>query len=208
MVHVVRVGEGGDGVSATLTLARRTGVPFDALGRELRALLPRGGTAFVSTPSAWHACRIDGGEIVRRDGSHVTAGDAPFDVRAFDGDGEVRWRRDGDGGVAAYLSNGATGALPDGWMALPAEHRVTTVLEHTYRAWGTVQECNDGWALVHEERTGPIWIPVTDAAPEGSVLVLDAREFLGHVVGPGGSDLRDGMVVSIEEILTRISTGG
>jgi len=195
-------------MSAQLFRWRHDRIAFDAVANHLTAALPSGGTAFVSTPAAWHACRVESGALVRRDGSRVAAADSPFDVRAFADGCEFRWRRSGDGGVGALVAARPVDAMPDGWAPLDGAVRVTTVLDHTYRVWGTVDEVDGGWTLVHENRIDGLWLPMPDGAVEGDELVLASREYLGTVLGADGDVAHDGMVVSIEEILTGISTGG
>lgn len=111
-----------------------------------RPELAGGATVLVYAGAACQFARWADGALDFGPGSRLTA-EANYEARAFNDQGELRWR-DGD---AVWLPPAIEDLTP---LARPA----------TYLLWGPATGEHDGpWSEFTTARTGPFWLPVAGA---------------------------------------------
>ena len=139
------------------------------------ALLPDASgdvSGLIMTPTACELCAWRDGQF-KGDEEKVKQA---FEVRAFCNDWELRWIREGTGGVATLLSEERISAC--GWSE-PSEIELEAKLDRRYLLWG--QRGGDGqgsgWTTLTNGRTGPINVPVGNCT---SRIQLEVREYLAR----------------------------
>lgn len=176
MEPLVRQDHGGSDAAMTshTTLTRvteRTG-PLEQVLRENGQPMA-GAVVFLSTPERFIVGRLtpDGG-LAQADGelAHL---DSAFEVRAFDGQRELRWQRTaGDAGRLAVVSEDE-----DATRGLGQPIDAVTVVDRRELLWGQVVDRSDGWTATFEARVGRLDLPVT-VDPAHRRVRLRVREYL------------------------------
>ena len=165
---------------------RRSGV---APG-ELLALMPRDDApALVYTPQHCVFARVAKGALVHPDIGSLDPREA-FEIRIFDKDWELRWRREGEKGTAILWAKEA-----GDFDGVEAGKQPANARETQYLLWGKVIGApRDGWVTLGTHQVGTLRVPFPDAVKKGDHLALKAVEYF--------AEFEDGNMAFIGERLT------
>lgn len=138
-------------------------------GITLEEALPAvpGGCALLTTPSAYHVAKVEGGRCIRPTGPVDLS--LVYEARVFTPDIELRW-----------TESGYAVALTENENLLPFDQRIDpinaeTTIDTRYLLWGKASPLTPGWTTLHSSRIGSLTVPATAA---GSRLRLTAREYV------------------------------
>lgn len=131
-----------------------------------------GVSGLIMTPATCELCAWRGGQF---EGDEETSKQA-FEVRAFCNDWELRWIREGTGGVATLLSEKRISA---GDWSEPSEIKLEDTLYRSYLLWGQRENNSQdsGWTTLTNGRIGPIKVPIGNCT---SRIQLNVREYLAR----------------------------
>ncbi|GMV42169.1 MAG: hypothetical protein AMXMBFR64_38850 [Myxococcales bacterium] len=154
--------------------------------------------AFITarwTDAGWKMAVVD--EHVHITELPLAAGEV-YEARAWDGEREVRWFSDASGTRAVLLAEAVTPPptaerLASGVVEQPASPSeepgpcgsdwapigdvpVTHMIDRTQVIWGTVVAAESDWSVLHEDRIGPLAVPLV--GPVGQRVALRTREYV------------------------------
>ena len=105
-----------------------------------------------------------------------------FEIRAFCEQWELRWIREGRGGVATLMSEDSSRL--SGWTDLKVIALAGETLERRYLLWGEVDDVeppSDGWLRLRSNRTGSVPVPFRSVhRSAGNRIQLVAKEYLAR----------------------------
>ena len=152
-------------------------------------------TALVYTPQQCVFARVADGALIHPDIGSIDPEEA-FEIRIFDKDWELRWRREGEKGTAILWSEeaGGFGGVKAGKQ--PVKERGTR-----YLLWGKViAPPQNGWVTLGTHQVGTLQAPYSGAIKKDDHLALKAMEYF--------AEFDDGNMAFIGERLTGIMALG
>ena len=151
---------------------RRSGVAPE----ELPKLAPAGDAwALVYTPRHCVFARVADGALSHPDLGNIDPAEA-FEIRIFNADWELRWRRRGEKGAAILWAKDRGNFGGEEVEKQPAKERQTQ-----YLLWGKViKPPQNGWVTLGTHQVGTLHVPYAKTAMEGGHLALKAVEYFAE----------------------------
>jgi len=159
---------------------------------ELLSLMPDDtALAIVYTPRHCVFTRVADGALTHPDLGNIDPAEA-FEIRIFNADWELRWRREEDKGSAILWAEEAGGFGGKEAGKQPLKERGTQ-----YLLWGKVlKPPQEGWTTLGTHQIGTLQVPFEKVASKGGHLALTAVEYF--------AEFADGNMAFIGERLSGI----
>ena len=154
-----------------MILTRKDGMS----ARQALAALPVA-TALIYTPTQCCFGLTENGKLTGNNDQEIDP-DTAYEIRLFNNDAELRWRRDGKSGNAVICSEQEQQNLADGFEQI--QNIDTTAQENKYLLWGEYESRpDDGWPIFSDARIGKLPIPIS--AKKQTSCKLIAQEYFAE----------------------------